>query len=175
MMLGMMNDAWPSKEDVAFFAEVAAGLPWVVAAHGVYGKANFGYQAHRLLQTPQGHEEPDGLEAARPLCLSTTATTELGNVEPAVWRTMPEFAITGDQRGIGHLGADFWKVFKDKKGQRRCAIYGRYPQSNWRNLDIYTALLAPARKARPSPPATSTSGGNAGVRGPHRHRTGPRR
>ena len=57
---------------------------------------------------------------------------------------MPEFAITGDQRGIGHLGAEFWKVFKDKKGQRAARIYSRYPKSNWRNLDIYTALPAPA-------------------------------
>lgn len=150
MMVGMMSDGCPSKEDVAFFAEVAPDMPWAVAAHGAYMKANFGYQALVYCNTAQekslrGWGRPD-------LLAYYNRDNELENCEPATWRTMPGFAITGVWRGVGHLGGDFWKVFRDKKGQRSARVYGRYPQSNWRNLDIYTAFLAPM----PAGPAITT-------------------
>lgn len=121
MMLGMINDAWPNNDELAFFADVAPGLPWVVAAHGVYGKANLGYQGIVYCKHPSdtkslmGWRRPD-------IYTFYDREEELGNLEPAIWHLMPEFAITGDQRGIGHLGAEFWKVFKDKKGQRAARI-----------------------------------------------------
>jgi hypothetical protein len=141
MLVGMMNDACPSKEDVAFVAEMAPGIPWAVAAHGAYMKADFGYQALVYCNTAQekslmGWKRPD-------LLAYFNRGDSLDGNEPAIWRTMPGFAITGVWRGVGHLGGDFWKVFRDKKGQRSMRVYSRYPQSNWRNLDIYTAFLAP--------------------------------
>jgi hypothetical protein len=147
MMLGMINDAWPNKEDVAFFADVAAGLPWVVASHDqaprgtVFGLAKPGYQSIVYCSTAQeksllGWKRPD-------LFAYYNRDNDLENSEPATWRSMPGFAVTGVWRGVGHLGADFWKVIPDKKGQRSARVYIRYPQSNWRNLDIYTAFLAP--------------------------------
>jgi hypothetical protein len=60
-----------------------------------------------------------------------------------MWRHLAEYAVTGNQRGVGRLGAEYWHVLKDKRGRRKGRIYARYPQSNWRNLDIYTSLLAP--------------------------------
>ena len=51
--------------------------------------------------------------------------------------------IAGNQRGIGHLGADFWSVVRDKRDNRRGRVYMRYPEGNWRSNDICTSLLAP--------------------------------
>jgi hypothetical protein len=56
---------------------------------------------------------------------------------------MAETAITGSQRGYGRLGADYWRVVKDKKGQRMGRSHERFPESTWRNLFIPEASLAP--------------------------------
>jgi hypothetical protein len=142
MLLGMINDACPTKDELDFFAEVAPGLPWTVHAHGVYGKAQVGYKA--VVWSPKTPQEKSLMGWKRPdLSALFNRDPEVGNCEPAEWRTMGAFTITSDQGGIGRLGGDFWKVFKDKKGQRSERVYARYPKSNWRNLDIYTALLAP--------------------------------
>ena len=33
MMIGLMSDDWPSKEEDAFYTEVSGGLPWVSHSH----------------------------------------------------------------------------------------------------------------------------------------------
>ena len=59
------------------------------------------------------------------------------------WRMLGEVNIAGAQCGFGGLGADFWRVMKDKRGRSVGRISeGRYPKSNWRNLNIATTLLA---------------------------------
>jgi len=63
----------------------------------------------------------------------------------ASWRHLGEVNIAGNQRGVGHLGADFWYVLRDKRGNRRGRVYFRYPEGNWRSNDICTSLLAPGR------------------------------
>ncbi|GAH84827.1 unnamed protein product, partial [marine sediment metagenome] len=68
------------------------------------------------------------------------------------WRHLAESSITGGQRGLGRLGADYWRVLKNKRGQRVGRVYERYPESHWRNLSIPEALLAPGRNG---PVATS--------------------
>ena len=57
---------------------------------------------------------------------------------------MGEENASGDLRGFGRVGADFWPVLKDKKGVPVGAIsQGRFPKSAWRNLDIKLSLLDP--------------------------------
>jgi len=141
MLLGMMNDACPSEQDVAFLAEVAPGVPWVAAAHGTYLKADFGYRA--IVYSKAAHEKSLAGWSRPDLMAYFNRGNRLENTEPATWRTIPAFAIVGSWRGVGRVGGDFWKVIRNKKGQRMSRVPERYPQSNWRNLDIYTALLAP--------------------------------
>jgi len=62
---------------------------------------------------------------------------------PSRLRGLAEVNITGNQRGIGRIGGDFWWAIKDKRGRRVGTVTGRYPQSQWRNLDIMAWLLAP--------------------------------
>lgn len=141
-LVGMMNDACPSKDELAFFADIAPDFPWVVHAHGVYTKTNVGYQCtvwgckHAEEKSLLGWKRPD-------LSAMFNRDPSLDTCPNSEWRNRCEFAITGDTRGTGRIGADFWKVFKNKNGQRSAYVYNRYPQSNWRNLDIYTSVLAP--------------------------------
>ena len=150
MMLGMMNDACPSKQDIAFFAEVAPGVPWVVAAHGTYTKADFGYRA--IVYSKTGHEESLAGWSRPELIAYFHRGNNLERIDQATWRTLPTFAIAGSWRGVGRVGGDFWKVIRNKKGERAARVPERYPQSNWRNLDVYIALLAPT----PEGPAVTT-------------------
>ena len=61
---------------------------------------------------------------------------------PTTFRLMGEINIAGEQRGFGRLGADFWPVLKDKKGQRRWRVAMRYPKTRWRALTITTSILS---------------------------------
>ena len=70
----------------------------------------------------------------------------------SVWRHLGEINITGDQRGVGRLGGDFWPVIKDKQGSRKGRIYERYNECRWRANDICTALLGPG----PTGPVATT-------------------
>ncbi len=50
--------------------------------------------------------------------------------------------------GLGRLGADFWNVLSDKRGRRKYALCGRYPETAWGQLKIsYCAqhFLRPGR------------------------------
>ena len=55
-----------------------------------------------------------------------------------------ECNITGGQRGLGHIGGDFWQCLKNKAGTGRVAtVTDRWPQSYWHSMNIVASLLAP--------------------------------
>ena len=68
------------------------------------------------------------------------------------WRHFTEACVTGDLRGMVHIGGDFWHAVRTKDGRRTGTVGDRYPQSTRRNLNIYTSLLAPA----PTGPVATT-------------------
>jgi hypothetical protein len=151
VMLGLMTDVLPSKEEAAFWAKIAPNVPWAVHSHSYNGGTtlyNLAKVDYRLGVW--------GIQNATAKSLMGWAHPDLLNrywrqggfdfFPGATWRELSEFAITGDTRGTGRLGGDFWEVFRDKNGQRRNRIYTRYPQSMWRNLDVYVSLLAPGPK-----------------------------
>ena len=62
------------------------------------------------------------------------------------WRRcklLPEIEITGEQRGLGRIGADFWAPIRDKRGERRGYVWDKYPQSAWHNCNLSSHLLDP--------------------------------
>ncbi|NLF30064.1 MAG: DUF4091 domain-containing protein [Planctomycetes bacterium] len=158
MMLGMVTDARPSRQEVAFFHDVSGGLPWVSHGHGgftpdqkLHGIAPVGYQAcvwhtkfadgvHTHGQT---WSEPMAGWNQDQLTVAFERNTALDSYPLTRWRQFAATNITGGQRGIGRLGADFWPVIKDNRGRRQGRIYQRYPQSLWMNLNITSAVLAP--------------------------------
>ena len=148
LMFGMINDAWPTKEEVAFLNDLLPGTPWVAHAHfgagpSVYGIAPTGYTNKVWAIEAPGERGLTGWN--RPDLLARYNRAPDFDANPiSAWRNYGEYCIAGNQRGVGRLGADFWKVILDKQGDRAGRIYARYPHANWRNLDIYTSLLAPA-------------------------------
>jgi hypothetical protein len=147
MMLGMLTDAWPTKAEVEFFAGLSPGTPWVIHSHGgnqfeIYGVAKVGYQVGVWGITCPGEKSLMGWKRAEQVN-RYCRMGEFDGFPNSMWRNLADFCISGDQRGVGRLGAEFWPVLRDKKGQRAGRIYERYPFSNWRNLDIYTSLFAP--------------------------------
>jgi len=151
VMLGMITDVWPSKPDAEFLAKMAPGVGWVAHTHSYGG----GPMLHKVAPVSYktavwaiAHAVDKGLMGWKMDTLLARYWRQAGfdSYPAGQWRHLSEFAVTGNQRGTGRLGGEFWPVVKDKSGQKKERIYGRYPQSNWRNLDIYVSLLAPGPK-----------------------------
>ena len=176
VMLGLQGDAWASKEEHQFFKEITGGVPWVVQSHHgfgarfsrvmvpqnelMHGVSKIGYQA-RMWNTSFADDgawfgqKEKTLESLlgwkRHHLVAEFDRLNLDYHPSTRWRHFAEPNITGGQRGVGRIGADFWPVFKDKRGSRVSRVHERYPEADWRNLRIDTSLLAPA----PEGPAAS--------------------
>jgi len=153
MMLGTITDAWASKEQVQFLQDVGADFPWVSSSHSrhdkpkaMYGLADVGYQAHAFGVTCGFAKSLRGW--SRP---TLNALYERWGGFPVTvvsrWRHFGEYSITGNTRGIGRVGADFWQAVKDARGRRRGHVSQRYPESSWRQLTLITSALAPGPEA----------------------------
>ncbi|MBC8869892.1 MAG: hypothetical protein H8E44_10765 [Planctomycetes bacterium] len=145
MMLGMPTDARPTPQIVSLFRECVPDVKWVCHGHS-YPKdlhgVDWGYTTSvwwpRYIEFPgtskYGWRKPDlkGVQFARNV---------RDSYPQATFRLIGEMNIAGQQRGFGWFGADFWPVFEGRRSSAR--VYERYPQANWRNLNIMTALLGP--------------------------------
>ena len=160
MMVGLVNDAWPTREEVEFIHDVTGGAPWVIQSHGsgirnglLYDVAPVGYESSvwSVEFSDDGADRGDrhqGMVESRSGWNRDDLYAQYDRFSreyhPSIrWRHLAESSITGGQRGIGRLGADYWRVFRDNRGRRAGRIYERYPDSSWRNLVIPEALLAP--------------------------------
>jgi hypothetical protein len=147
----------PSKEEVRFLQDVSGGLSWICHAHEyrlggkltkpnkqLQGIADIRYEAQARALIFQVNPEKGHLYGWKRNSLSTFIDRffEL-NGEPLRIRQITELNITGNQRGVGRLGGDFWNVFKDKRGVRVGQAFSRYPENWWRGLNIANYFLAP--------------------------------
>jgi hypothetical protein len=161
MAMGLSSDVMPGKADVAFLKEVSGDLPWVTQSHGGSGTG---------IKAPNVQYSSNGLEGGGRVGYATDVWDVKFNnnpfkdhlygwklpyliaqhdrfgyfntFPPATLRCESEFNITGAQRGVGRIGADFWHVIRDKRGLRTALVCARYVESQWRNLDLGAALLA---------------------------------
>jgi hypothetical protein len=156
MAVSMLSDIWPLQPEVAAIQDITGGLPWINHTHGsggnlsssVYGLAPIKYIAmvwnNVMPEEPsKGHtygwkrpEPPIVVQYHRFCYLSQWFTLA------AVLHT-PELNITGNQRGMGRIGADFWPVIRNKKGVRAGYAADRYPESFWHSLNMGSYLLCP--------------------------------
>jgi len=155
MMLGTITDAKPTKEEVEVLAALAPGVPWVCHSHhGWFNpETNLLHRSGRVAYQTRvwNIEFPDGDTAGlskrgwmnRDLLADYERNRSMNSLAGTTWRQLGEYNVAGGQRGIGRIGADFWSVIKDSRGRRQGQVWARYPQSSRRNLDIYTAVLAP--------------------------------
>ena len=155
MALGIVNDLEPSKEEVKFLQEVSGGLAWVCHSHFMRtrnkpspntllrGVGDIRYEAHA---TKTFQVNPDkgrfyGWQVPE-LRAELNRFNELNGPALRV-RQIPQLNITGQQRGIGRLGGDFWDAIRDKRGVRAGQAFARYPENHWRGLNIGCWFLAP--------------------------------
>jgi len=155
MALGMVSDMEPSKEEVEFLHDVSGGLPWVAHSHyqrtrgrpapnrALKGIADIVYEAQVYraeFQTNPDRARSYGWRA--PELRAWLDRVNLLNGSALTVRLMPEINITGAQRGIGRMGGDFWPALRDARG-RRAPVFTRYPENQWRGIDISNYFLAP--------------------------------
>jgi hypothetical protein len=159
MMLGLEGDGWPGKEDVALLNEVSGGLPWAMHSHNghsfetlQFGIARIAYQARvwtcRFSDGGADAGKPGGTMESLRGWDGKDLNAQFDRINRddlpcSQWRQYAETVITGTQRGPGRLGGDFWKVIRNKRGERAGRAYERFPESNWRNLIIQTSVLGP--------------------------------
>jgi len=161
-MIGMFPDLAPSSADVRFFEKAAPGLPWVAQGHqlwpDIYG-AKVGYQscvwggyrfADGARQTNQ--KKAPVVESLHGWNRSQLATVFERNISidtypGSRWRFFAETGITSELRGVGRIGADYWKPIKDKRGRRRGWVHDRFSEGSWAgnrmNLVLCNPVLAP--------------------------------
>ncbi len=157
MTLGMICDQSPSREQVEFLHDVSGGLSWMAHAHTrrIYNKpspnkvlheiADIRYEAHvrGLTYHVNPAKGPRMYGWRVPELRAYLDRFRLLNGHALRVRQMPQLNITGDQRGIGRIGADFWHVIRDSRGRRAGQVFAPYPQNHWRGLNISNYLLAP--------------------------------
>jgi len=72
---------------------------------------------------------------------------ELDSYPSTRWRFYAETAITGELRGIGRIGADYWPVLRDARGRRSGRAHDRFAAGawggSWINLNLCSSALAP--------------------------------
>ena len=153
LMLGLVWEYWPSKEEVQLLDEISGRLPWVSVSHtgrvlrngGLQGIARIGYDL-RVFGLTYDPDPADGRMQGwrRPELMAQYDRFSFYNSFPlTTLRHVAEFNITGGQRGVGRIGADCWPVLKDKRGRLSGYVVDRYPQSHWRNWNYQGFLLAP--------------------------------
>ena len=157
MMLGLMPDLWPNKEEVAFWKDISGGLAWAIHGHagvrdsvmignkGLYKIADIGYAAFVYDLIYNVNPDKGRMYGWRNPALLTCYERggQMNRSSGMEMRELLAFDITGGERGAGRLGGEYWPVVRNSKGERSGPVYERYPENNWRNLDICDWLLAP--------------------------------
>ena len=156
-MLGLMCDIWPSKEEVTFWKDVSGGRPWVIHGHagqvemvdpdknGLYGISPIGYSAFVYNIIYNLNPEKGRMYGWQNKAVLSTYWRggALNQASSMDVREFPVFNITGNQRGGGRMGGDLWPVLRNKAGARSGQVWTRYPENNWRNLNLLDWCLAP--------------------------------
>jgi len=159
MMLGVVSDLRPTREEVTFLKGVSGDLPWASCSHHarwlfrpkdaakgeLYGLASIGYTAVALdFQYTLNPAKGRSYGWKKPaLHGQYWRFSYFNNATHSKLRHEAECNITGNQRGLAHIGADFWFAMKDKRDRRRGTVAERYPQSYWHSLNIGGWLLGP--------------------------------
>jgi hypothetical protein len=151
MLLGMASDKWPGKEEMATLHPAAGGLKWINHTHQGPKGAKMGDLAECIYTAyVWPNEYPKDPSKGRTYGWQRKElNTEFRRFTayndwllPAVM-LFPEIQITGNQRGLGRIGADFWPVIKDRRGQRRGWVWDNYPQSKWHSCNLMSYMLNP--------------------------------
>jgi len=154
MMLGLAGDAVPTKAALETLAAAAPKAKWVRQQHGF----SSGIDGHAVgyLASVWGVKEPDAQEKPgygwrNAFWVTSFCRNALRHASLAKYRIYAggklsfggrhwtKFTPGGLRGGVGRLGADFWRVLKDKRGRPRYLV-DRYPESGWGALRLTAAV-----------------------------------
>lgn len=151
-MLGISGDLAPGKNTIDNLKAIAPYARWSKQGHG-YAREERGMPVgyHTYVWSSKAPPDPAqkrfyGWQKPRLEGLFPREGVPLpvgDGSPPGVYRGICEAALTGDARGIGRVGADFWGVLGDKEKR---GLVSRYPLSSWSQLNMtnaVTRLLAP--------------------------------
>lgn len=170
VMYGLFTDACPTKEDVQFFKGIFPDVPWVQQGHGLYNPGQkvqqigeLGYQATvwgaKFCDSVPTHGTTDSQNlhgwSNRQLAADFERNTALDNYPSTRWRQFAEQCVTGNMRGMGRLGADYWRAVKDRTGKRVGHVHDRYPEGSWGQGGIYLNLCNPVLAPAPQGPVAT--------------------
>ena len=157
-ILGMLSDWRPTKPEAAILDDLSGHMPWGSCSHhlrgaverGTLGKLDGGGDVamamialdYQFVYNPEngrmyGWKKPH----VQLHCWQARQYFNAGTLSTA--RQEMECNITGGQRGIGHIGADFWPCVRNKAGARVGTVTDRWPQSYWHSMNIVDTMLAP--------------------------------
>jgi len=152
MLLGMTSDMWPNKEEMVTLDKASGSLPWINHSHQgprggklAGGLGSVVYTAYVWPnEYPGDPRKPRMYGWKRPeLNVEFRRFGAFNEWMLPTQMIVPELEITGRQRGLGRIGADFWPVFKDKSGRRRGYVHDRYPHSLWHSCNLTSHMLNP--------------------------------
>ena len=152
MLLGMASDKWPNKDEMATIDKMSGSLKWINHTHqGPKGRpmaGGLGFVAYTAYVWPNRYPGDPRVERTygwkRPeLNVEFRRFTAFNNWRLPAEMIFPEIQITGSQRGLGRIGADFWAVVRDSRGRRRGRVWGKYPQSMWHSCNLSSHMLDP--------------------------------
>lgn len=153
MLVGVASDAQPTREEMQALVALTGGLPWTTCSHHarwvnaptptskseLFGLAPVEYAAVALdFQYSFNPAKGRNYGWKKPVLHAIYWRFQHFNttLSPAGIRNEAECNITGNQRGIGHLGADFWPTIRGKTAARVGTVADRYPESYWHSLNI---------------------------------------
>ncbi len=154
MLLGLIGDSRPTKVAMDDIGNAVKDPQWAVHSHH-YAKEWQGYPIGfcnalwgihlNIVDPKQGHgygwlKEEWLSYYPRELSMSASLLEQRFKLE--MWmgalslHEMKHYGKSRGAKGLGRLGADFWKVLKDDRGRARDTLAGRYPESYWGQLNL---------------------------------------
>jgi hypothetical protein len=152
MMVSMLSDTWPNKEEVATIKEASGNLPWANHTHGGGHSTKMLYGLTPVTYITDVWDDVLPVEPSKARTYGwkrADLVTQYHRFDQLDWWALPavlhglELNITGNQRGIGRVGADFWPCLKDRKGRQAGFPVDRYPECFWHSLNLTSHMLVP--------------------------------
>ncbi len=162
MTLGISTDWRPTKDVVEDLAAAAPGAPWVLQNHSWTNKLHG--QPVTYVASVWGMASYANIPKFRHLSYGWRNRYRAANFPRGrLWykrhlsqhRLYPESCLRergkfdrksvpgGTATGFGRVGADFWRVLKDKRGRNRGIVAGRYPESSFRGVNLGITSTTP--------------------------------
>lgn len=169
MLFGLMGDARPTKQAMDDMSSERKELKWAIHSH-YYCDRWQGYDIGMCVAVWGIHARTNDPSISRgygwrnPFCalyfpreMRGTSTLVEHHTKVEHWLGAEYTGREGGPRGIGRLGADFWKVMKDQRGRVRGSLAGRYPESYWGQLNLNYGIPHLLGRGKNGPVATLRS------------------